>query len=164
MIKFLLFTCISLVPAVQPFGKEEAHAIYISVLELNQTTKTLTIKVFANDFSDVLFNLSNQRVNLLKEDCQQYQELIQQYFNSHLVIKVDGTILQPVLQSCEINDTSIWLHFAFSTADTWKKLELKADYLMELFPTQSNIVNLMYKEEKKMFRLTKGAAKINVSL
>ena len=67
--------------------------------------------------------------------------------------------------SCEINDISIWFNYKFTTGSKWSELEVKADYLMELFPTQSNVVSITYIDQKKMFRLIKGdeVEKINFS-
>jgi hypothetical protein len=52
-----------------------------------------------------------------------------------------------------VNDISLWLTFKFNSPDLWRNVEIKANYLMELFPTQSNVVSVTYLEEKRMFRL-----------
>jgi len=51
----------------------------------------------------------------------------------------------------------LWLTFEFNSPAAWRNVEITADYLMELFPTQSNVVSITYKKEKRMFRLIKGS-------
>jgi len=132
-----------------------SHAIYVSVLEVKQGS--IMVKVFANDLEDAIFNHAQQRYDLVSGDCSKGKALITNYFRSHLAIKIDGKEQQYSYLSCEVNDISLWLTFEFISPVTWKEVEITADYLMELFPTQSNVVSITYQTEKRMFRLTKGA-------
>jgi hypothetical protein len=47
------------------------------------------------------------------------------------------------------------LEFIMDCEKVWNNLEIKADYFMELFPTQSNIIQIEYKNEKRFHRLLK---------
>jgi hypothetical protein len=132
-----------------------SHAIYVSVLEVEQ--ESIMVKVFANDLEDAIFNQSRQRPDLLSGNCSQSKDLISNYFKNHLKIKINGEEQGYSYLSCEINDISLWLTFEFTSPPTWSEVEITADYLMELFPTQSNVVSISYHSEKRMFRLTKGA-------
>ncbi len=147
-----------------PVPTEKEHAIYISVVEIDASAKSIKVKIFANDLSDAIFNHSQQRIDLLARPCTNNRSSIESYFEDHLQIAVDGKPLNFSLQSCEINDASIWLNFTFTSSDTWRKMEVNGDYLMELFPTQSNVVSVYYKGEKKMFRLIKGDSKYQLEL
>jgi hypothetical protein len=115
------------------------------------------VKVFANDLEDAIFNQAQQRPDLLNGNCNQSKILISNYFKKHLMFKIDGKEQGYPYLSCEVNDISLWLTFEFNSPATWGEIEITADYLMELFPTQSNVVSITYQTEKKMFRLTKGA-------
>ena len=132
-----------------------SHAIYVSVLEVEQ--ESLMVKVFANDLEDAIFNQAQQRVDLINGDCSQSKTLISNYFNDHLKFKIDGKEQSYSYLSCELNDISLWISFEFTSPPNWRKVEITANYLMELFPTQSNVVSITYLSEKKMFRLTRGA-------
>ena len=135
---------------------ETSHAIYVSVVEIEQGS--INVKVFANDLEDAIFNHSRQRPDLLNADCGQSKVLIANYFNDHLTCTIDGKEQKFTLVSCEVNDISLWLTFDFKSPATWGQVELTADYLMELFPTQSNVVSITYQTEKRMFRLTKESS------
>lgn len=132
-----------------------SHAIYVSVLEVEGDS--IMVKVFANDLEDAIFNQSRQRPDLLIGNCNQSKILISNYFKKHLMFKIDGKEQSYRFISCEVNDISLWLTFEFTSPPTWHEVEITADYLMELFPTQSNVVSITYHSKKRMFRLTKGA-------
>ncbi len=143
------------------------HAIYVSVIEIEQNSVDsngiIRIKVFMNDLHDAIFNQTAKHVDLENNSCNNNKELVTSYFKDHLSIKVNGSELDYSHLSCEINDISIWFEFTFSAVKQWRTLEIKADYLIELFPTQSNIVSIAYEEQKSMFRLTKGETQKTVS-
>lgn len=133
-----------------------SHAIYVSVLEVEQGS--IKVKIFANDLEDAIFNHAQQRPDLLNADCSRSKVLIANYFNDHLTCKIDGQEQKFTFVSCEVNDISLWLTFDFNSPATWGQVELTADYLMELFPTQSNVVSITHEGEKRMFRLTKESS------
>lgn len=138
----------------------DAHAVYVSVLEIKQKTGSekgvINVKLFSNDLEDAIFNRSTQRIELTETNCEHYKTLVDDYINDHLEFKINGIVQSYHYESCEINDMSIWLNFSFSYSKSWQEMEVKADYLMELFPTQANIVSILYHEQKSMFRLIKG--------
>ncbi len=132
------------------------HAIYISVLEVDQGS--IKVKVFANDLEDAIFNHSQQRLKFLPGNCADNSERVSSYFKDHLEIKINSVVQDYSYYRCDLNDLSIWLTFKFKSPDHWQNVVIKADYLMELFPTQSNVVSVTYQEEKRMFRLVNEAA------
>lgn len=143
----------------------QPHAIYISVIEIQHEASkdhaSVVIKVFTNDFEDVLYNHSDKpdrpgkRLQLSKADvCDSNKEIINNYFEEHLQMSVNGKSAEFQFKSCEINDDSIWLTFSMSCMANWNNFMIKADYLMELFPTQTNVVNLKEGGEKRFLKLT----------
>lgn len=143
------------------------HAIYVSVIEIEQNSVDsngiIRIKVFMNDLQDAIFNQTAKHVDLANDSCDKNKVLVSGYFKDHLIIMINGLQLSYNYQSCEINDISIWFEFTFSAVNQWRTLAITADYLIELFPTQSNIVSIAYEEQKSMFRLTKGETQKTVS-
>jgi hypothetical protein len=140
--------------------ERDIHAVYVSVLEIEKgegkKSGQLRIKVFANDLEDAIYNSSKERIDLLNDDYDQNKDLVNNYFSRHLQINLDGHKVEYHYNSCEVNDISIWFSYEFASITTWSEIRIKADYLMELFPTQSNVVSIDYLGQKKMFRLVKG--------
>lgn len=134
------------------------HAIYVSVIEIKESGKSnktsLEMKLFADDLEDAIQNHSGIRTDLRNKDCKDSEALIINYFEDHFLLKINSKKIAIVFVSCELNDMSLWLDFQLDTPDKWQSVEIKADYLIELFPTQSNVVSIEYQDQKKMFRLT----------
>ena len=143
------------------------HALYVSVLEIEKEQSSekasIMVKIFSDDLEDAIFNHAEQRLDLRGGNCGEGKTYISNYFNDYLKLRVDGKEQSYSYLSCEVNDISLWLTFEFSTSTSWTEVEITADYLMELFPTQSNVVSITYHSEKRMFRLTKGATTENIS-
>ncbi len=147
-------------------GTDSGHAVYVSVLEVTKQADTagnLQIKVFTDDLEDAIFNQQRKRVDLQRNDSNQFGEEVSTYFAQHLSLIIDGKKVNYSYLSTEINDISVWLTFSIEAPETWKEVSITADYLMELFPTQSNIVSIKYKGDKRMFRLVKGDTEVAVS-
>jgi len=132
-----------------------SHAIYLSVVDLNYQSKAteITVKVFSDDLEDAIYNLTRNRVKM-GSDCHGHKEVISSYFSRYLKISVNGNSMKYEWKSCEINDDSIWLSFTGDNPGTIQKISVKADYLMELFPAQTNVINITSGESRRFMKLT----------
>lgn len=150
-----------------PVFEMEDHAIYISVVEIEQDANNkglVSIKVFEDDLGDALRNFSGDKVPIdLTGDCGGHADVINDYFNKYSLISIDGKAIQLELNSCEIMGDSYWLNFSSETPMRWHDVYVKTVFLMELFPTQTNIISVDYQGEKRMFKLTKSQPENTVS-
>ena len=135
------------------------HAIYLSVAEVvhepSGTNAQIKIKVFTNDLEDALFNELGQRITL--SDAATFavnKKYIQQYFANHFELTIDNKKQKPTLSRAALTGDAIWFYFNMSCANNWKDVSVKADYLMELFPTQSNVISIEHDSKKQFLRLT----------
>lgn len=137
------------------------HAIYLSVVEIDHSqlneTAEIRIKVFANDMEDAFRNEFGDQINFSNPaSCSSQKGKIESYFQKHFSCSIDGKKASLSLKQCEPNGDAIWFHFQSPCAKTWNLLEVKADYLMELFPTQSNVVSVYNGDDKRFVNLTKS--------
>lgn len=136
-----------------------SHGIYISVIEINHklfdTKAKVRIKIFTNDLEDALKNTFQKSFRLDSiSTCLNGKDVIENYFSAHLKMAINDLQTTFKFKNCEKNGDSIWLNFTMSTPKNWKKINITADYLMELFPTQSNIVSVLHGDDKRFFRLS----------
>lgn len=127
------------------------HAIYISVIEIskNQEVTEIRVKVFQDDLQNAIKNYSGVVALTAPEVFpQKYSNEIESYFREHL--KVNDLSYQ--LKSSELNGDSYWFTFLSENAE-WTKINATADYLMELFPTQENILKVLLNGETRFCRL-----------
>jgi len=158
----LSFSVALLLTLLHPIHElHENHAIYLSVAEVAPNSESrnasIKIKVFINDIEDALFNAFDQRINLSdNSSCASNEASVEAYFSKHFLFSVNGKKAELSLTGCEINGDAIWFYFEADCDVQWKTINIMANYLMELFPTQSNVVSIINGEDKRFIRLTKS--------
>ena len=150
------------------------HALYIGVIQIvyeeEKDIATIQIKVFSDDLQSVLQNeLGYEHVSSIEALCANTTLPIAAYFKKQLIIKANQLPVDFDLVDCEqINDVHL-ITFKTNKVSDWQECTIEASFFMELFPLQSNIVNLKYISTganplQKMGRLTKGNTTIAFNL
>lgn len=137
----------------------EDHAIYVSVIEVEKAASNhngiLKVKVFIDDLQDVIYNKTGNRKSY-RGGCQSNDTELEAYFKHHIQLTVNSESMDIVLSDCERLEDALWLNFSFKSEYDWTELNISADYFMELFPTQSNIVSITNAADRQFSRLNKG--------
>ena len=134
------------------------HALYLSTLQLKYDDQSseafLDLKVFSNDLQSAIRNAhASFQPGPLSELFTQNQTLIETYFEEHLQLEInDVDQVLELYHKEEINDTFI-LQFKIACPKSWNRLTLTADFFMELFPGQINVLSVSYQEKKQFARL-----------
>ena len=161
-----LFLVIVLIAILNYSGKSEngpvknfSHAIYISVVEIEHkdlgNNAKIMIKVFTDDFKDAIMNAFKKQIEFSDDKtCSDNKSVIEGYFDKHFKAAINGKPLSISLTSCELNGDSVWLYFDMDCPANWKDISVTADFLMELFPKQSNIISIYHGNDKRFLRLT----------
>jgi len=128
----------------------DRHAIYISTIKIHHEeasgTTSIQLKIFSDDLqNDIKHKFSLGELPKKSTLCEfEKNEWIQQYFAQHLMFWVDDRLLPLQLSDCRIINDVHLISFFIHSPTFWKTLRIKADYLMELYPTQSNVLQLYY--------------------
>jgi len=135
------------------------HALYLSLVEVDHKnsgkTAVVKIKVFADDMEDAIMNASKKRIDFLKPtNCESSKSEVEAYFANHFGYSINGNWIPLTLTNCEPTGDAIWFYFTIDCPDKWTTVTVKADFLMELFPTQSNIITIYHGEEKRFLKTT----------
>ena len=129
----LMHFCLIVVPS-----SNDDHAIYVSVLEID--SQQLKVKVFSDDLHDALRNDSSS---------------IEEYFQKKIKLHINEQLIDFNLKEVSEEGESQWITFKMKTPAVWNSFYLQADYLMELFPDQTNVVKVM-DESTRYFRLNQS--------
>ena len=130
------------------------HAIYISVIEINE--RTISIKVFSDDLHDAVKNYTNESINLSEEEfLLQYQDQIKKYFVNHFKLLINGKEQELTLEKTRKEGDASFIYFSLEEQSKWSNVTIEAPYFMELFPDQNNVLTLDYNDEKHYSRLSK---------
>ena len=143
------------------------HALYIGVIQIVHEEKealtTIQIKVFSDDLQSVLQNdIGYDQVTSIADLCASTSNPIENYFKHQLELKVNHERMDLDLVDCEqINDVHL-LTFTSPQKKDWKTCTIHAPFFMELFPLQSNIINIRYRpidgtSIQRMGRVSKGS-------
>lgn len=138
------------------------HAIYLGVVEIshrnNLRTATATVKVFADDLQSALRSAYPEtfKVGPLEKLPEQNFGLISTYFAEHLRLSpIGGKPWWVQLQKITPQNDLFIVTITIRCPAEWPKLRIKADFLMELFPDQSNVLSIDNQGDKRYFRFTK---------
>ena len=115
---------------------EADHAVYISVLEIDQ--QQMKVKVFEDNLQDALRNDSNT---------------VEGYFRKKIKLKINGNAVGFDFENKKVEGDSYWITFRLHEHEEWQSFSLEANYFMELFPDQTNVVKVLT-EEPQFFRLS----------
>ncbi|MEL6122408.1 MAG: DUF6702 family protein [Bacteroidota bacterium] len=147
-----VFSYILLLISFLPGGSD--HALYLSVLEVDITDEVcdIQVKVFEDDMRDALRHFRGIRFDTLS---LRDSAVIQAYFDEHLKLKSLGQPIRPHLQSVQLLRDSYQIHLRHAGPITLTSIY--ADYLMELFGDQQNILHLRRNGDKIFEVFKKGA-------
>jgi len=135
------------------------HALYLSVVEVahvkNESQASVKIKVFTNDMEDAIRNELHKGISLSDTSSFHSQkEILEKYFSNHFLLSINGKEVDLSMTGSKLVGDAIWFYFKMNCQSKWDNVSVKADYLMELFPTQSNVVSIEHDENKRFIRLT----------
>lgn len=158
---WLLVVIFSNLPIFTSLNNDSNHAIYISVCEIDHrslgNSAGVNVKVFETDIRDAFQNMFSEQPNFSASRLsEKYGANALKYFSKYLKIKIDGKEVPLKFKSLELNGDSVWFYFDFQCNEDWESVEITADYLMELFPDQSNVVSVYHGDDKKFLRITRS--------
>ncbi len=134
------------------------HALYIGLINIDHSPAArvaqIRIRVFNDDLENALKNTFSGFEAVGPElVCESSEQWIQNYFEQHLAIKINGKKQALQLVQCLIQNDIAQLSFESKCAPVWKEVNVQTDIFQELFPTQSNVIQLSDGEEKRFARL-----------
>ncbi len=143
------------------------HAIYIGVIDViyNEDKASMELKVFSDDLRDIIRNYDEGYIHGELNDFHiQNRMLVDRYFTEKIQIEMNGNEFRLELKQIEKEGDVHRIYFDMDVPNVLEKLELTTDFFTELFPTQTNIVNLTYNGEKYFGKLTKATPTFSLTL
>lgn len=139
---FSFFSC-----AVGSTPRSPAHALYIGMVEIQfpetGDSAALRVKVFCDDLqSAVRATFPSRYRPALKggEWIAHNRDAVSAYFRQKLEFSLRNTLLKYKMVAFSMENDLYILDFTLQCPDNWQTLQLRADFFIELFPAQSNII------------------------
>lgn len=152
----LISSLLWILPVAAGFLPE--HALYIAVISIEHeqgaSTAMIQFKIFKDDLSDAVYNESARRHHIDQIESIGYQKDIKRYLKHHfnILINEEQVSFKPV--SFEIQADAAFISCTSTVPEKWKKAEIQATILYELFPTQQNMIHFRDGKNKQFARLS----------
>ncbi|MEM6801480.1 MAG: DUF6702 family protein [Bacteroidota bacterium] len=135
------------------------HAFYVSVVDIAYEESSgelgVKIKLFANDLEDGI-RASQQKIIKLQDGVSSTEaSVVHSYLLSKVELLLDGKPAPLSMISCKQEGDAVFSIYEGKVPFSPKKLEIKNSILIELFPTQKNIVRLKAKGAQGLLKLDK---------
>ena len=133
------------------------HAFYVSVVRIHHPSPeepaSVEITVFSDDLQSAMKNFTGGSSMIpIGSICN--TESTMAYFSQHLDIRVNDKPSFIEFTSCEEVGETHKIIGTFACDPSWNSFQIKADHLMEIFPTQTQMIYVHLEEDKFTLRLT----------
>lgn len=135
------------------------HAFYVSITDIAYTENNqeleVQIKIFADDLEDDIRSSQNKLVKLQDGVNEAEAAIVHQYLLDKVEILLDGKAPEIGMHSCKLEGDAIFSVYKGKLVTKPKVVEVSNTVLIDLFPTQSNIIRLKGKAAQGLLKLDK---------
>jgi len=159
MLNFLITIAIAF-STTTSYSVVEPHDFFVSVIEVkhekgNEET-TFRFRIFSDDLQVGLqseFELGAPPA--LDGICNDTEDQLQEFLNNHISIRINGAETRPSRVDCTSESDVHEVTWHIDSSPEWETLEIKADYLMDVYPGQTQMVHVTESGQKRTLRLTR---------
>jgi len=147
MLQYLVAACLSIF-----------HPFYVSVTEINHNAKTQSVEIscrmFYDDLEHVLEKQYRTQLDIVHpKNKDQLNQLVSDYVRKHLLIKVDGKVLNPAYVGFEIQEDGAWAYLEVKGIPKAQKIEVRDDLLYTEHTEQINMLHVTVNGQRKSTKL-----------
>ena len=130
------------------------HPIHVSVCDIKHNEEKnwmeITIKIFADDFEDLLFEQSEIQTLLgSNEEHIKTNDLIVDYLSRTLSFSIDGKKVAYSFVGKEVEELAVWCYLYIPEVTDMKSFTITNRVMMDWFKDQTNVVHVDYKGKLK---------------
>ena len=154
----IVFLYLLLIPNVS-----KAHKFYTSVTQMeyndNEKCFQITMNVFLDDLEIALTQANHQQVKWSNDQPLLNQKLLQ-YLTNHFVVSINQQkINQLKLIGTQEQKDLLTIYFEIPLNKKATEFAIENTFFLDLFPAQTNMVNLAYLNKKHSFLFQKNQTK-----
>ena len=144
------------------------HPFYVSVTEVNHNDKTksleISTKIFFNDLETALENQYKTQLDILKPaEKNRVDPLLSEYLQKHLQLQVNGKPVKLKYLGYEIEQDAAWCYLEVPQVSRVKQIQIQNDVLFAEHDTQTNMVHITVKGNRKSTKLDNPASKFTAT-
>jgi hypothetical protein len=140
-----------------------AHDFHVSLTEVRHNAKEQTLEVsmrlFTDDLDKAIVLGTGQSTGLVSgQETPATERLISAYLSRNLGIKVDGKTATLQFLGKELQTDAVWCYLEAKGVQSATRIEVRNASLLEVFPDQTNMVNVHVGNQTRSVLLRKGTA------
>jgi len=144
------------------------HPYYVSVTDIkyNEQEKTLQIscRTFTDNIEDALRKIYIKPIDILHpKDRKEVDDLLNDYINKHVKIKVNGKWQIFNFIGYEKEEEAIWTYVEIKNVELPKSLIIENTLLYDYLPLQINMVHAEVKGNKQSLKVTNPEKELTFS-
>ncbi len=149
--------------------QKKDHPIYLTITDIQYNTKEnhleIAIKIYTDDLNKaVMLQYNNLNPNIgTQKELPQAEDWIAKYVQKSLQIKTNGAQNITYLGKEHEGIDALWCYFEIDDIAPFKNISIKNTLLTEIYPSQSNIINVFIAKNKKSLLLTKNNSEGDLS-
>ena len=139
----------------------EEHDIHVSVcdVEIKEETIEITLKTFLDDLQLAVGLEPGEKT---PDDYTSSDEMIRLYINKTIQLQLGLEQVDLELENISASNDAVWITLSANAPfNLHKRLEIGYDFLTEIYPDQTNIINIRYNKKKKTFSLNQNKKEIS---
>lgn len=158
---FWLLLVLNLYSEITFCPPESMHAFYLGTIKIEYTKganeTNIYLKLFADDFANALRNSFEDFKGFeFFTNQPDHINLARQYLVKHfrMTINQEESPIELELLQIEQSEDVLLFELRAEPGNAWEACQVYADLLMEIYPTQINVVQMNHLDQKRFFRLT----------
>ncbi|PSR52807.1 hypothetical protein AHMF7605_04350 [Adhaeribacter arboris] len=134
------------------------HPFFVSITEIRQNEKSknleISSRIFFDDLEKTLEKKYKVQINILKPtDQKQINNLIADYLQQQLQLRVDGKLVKLKYLGYEIEEDAAWCYLEAPQTTPVKRLEIQDAILFDQHPEQQNLVHVTIGKQRQSTKL-----------
>jgi hypothetical protein len=149
----LLIVCISWLSALA------FHPLHLTVTDIELNPKNGSLEISQRVFMDDLEDAMNERYGKGRVDLYNpadpalLQELVGDFLQQHMRIKLNGRPEQPLYLGYEVEDDAIWAYFEVPKLRKLRQFEMEHTLFFNRFNDQTNLINVSAHDDLQSLKL-----------
>jgi hypothetical protein len=146
------------------------HPVHVSVTNLDldpgSGTMDLSIKLFADDFQDLILHRYSVQLRITEQEKPQDEiDAVNRYIEQALQVEInDKSATGFEFVESRLNEEAIWLYYTYDHGSRIRKVGIRNTLMLEKFDDQTNLLIVSYEEKQNGYRMNNKSTEISFNI
>ncbi len=146
------------------------HPVHVTITNIDLDpgigTVDLSVKIFADDFQDLILHNYSVQLRITEQESPDGQmETVNRYIGEALKLEINGKDTADIrFMDTRLNEEAIWLHYRYEHGDRIRKLKIRNTLMLETFNDQTNLIIISYDQTQNGYRLNNKNTELTLNI